>query len=124
MSVKCSVDWCKNQVVNVHSTFSDMIDLYFDTNDSEWMPNVLYQLMNCCIYFLNASVVCEEGLIEVLLHYIKRQMMELNAQMHGRYIEADKYVQTLKDFKYALILAKPMCFDLTFLRPRKRRRIK
>eukprot|EP01083_Nonionella_stella_P116317 345531_1 len=120
--------WCGTMTMNIHSTFTEMIDIYFDKNDSEWMANVLYQLMNCCLYCFNASSETEGAkseLINVLLHYIKREMrfcdsfasMDLLLCRNGC---AKNYEQTFSKFKSLNLL--PMYGDIK-PPPRKRRRI-
>eukprot|EP01083_Nonionella_stella_P041551 112606_1 len=47
---------CSTMTVDIDCVFDEMIDIYFDKSDSEWMANVLYQLMNCCIYFIDEMI--------------------------------------------------------------------
>eukprot|EP01083_Nonionella_stella_P164409 543995_1 len=107
--------WYDKMTKDVHSIFNDMIDKYFDRSDNAWMSNVIYQLMNCCLYFLNLSVECEakNELIGVLLHYIQSS----DVLWFG--FDNTKYLYIFGQFKLAL--GKRTWIDPP---PSKKRRIK
>eukprot|EP01083_Nonionella_stella_P081526 224622_1 len=114
-SVVYNDSWCGELVLNIHLIFNEIIDPYFDKTNREWMANVLYQLANCTLFVLKASIetyAARNEVIEVLLQYINRETKSYN--WFAVISENSKYAQTFHAFECQLVVDL-MCFDLSFM---------